>query len=194
MPLSKAGKWEVDEAHPDLWLYTDAESFAAGDTVAFRGSCTLRSEATLTVTLDGSVPRKVYDSEAFTVDYAPAPEDAYSAGCAWPVVFEMPPIPADWPSGFYIVAAVTAGGVAVAEHFFVVRPTAAVFNRPAGSAGELLLLLSTNTWRSYNDWGGASAYEGVREGDLAAASNPETGMAIPFEELMRGSHHLSFHR
>ena len=34
----------------------------------------------------------------------------------------------------------------------------------------------------------------MREGDLAAASNPETGMAIPFEDLMRGSHHLSFHR
>ena len=47
---------------------------------------------------------------------------------------------------------------------------------------------------SYNDWGGASAYEGVREGDLAAASNPETGIDIPFAELMRGSHRLSFHR
>ena len=28
------------------------------------------------------------------------------------------------------------------------------------------------------------------QGDLAAASNPETGMTIPFEDLMRGSHVL----
>jgi hypothetical protein len=194
MPLNKAGKWEVDEAQPDLWLYTDAESFTAGDTVAFRGSCTMRTEATLTVTLDGSVPRPVYASAPFAVDYTPAPEQAFASGCDWPVVFELPPIPDGWPSGFYIVTATTAGGEAVGEHFFVVRPTTAVFNRLAGSAGELLLLLSTNTWRAYNDWGGASAYEGVREGNLAAASNPETGMAIPFEDLMRGAHHLSFHR
>ena len=118
MPLNKAGKWEVDEAQPDLWLYTDAESFTAGDTVAFRGSSTLRADATLTVMLDGSVPLQVYESEPFAVDYTPAPEDAYSSGCDWPVVFEMPPIPAEWPSGFYIVTATTADE-AVAEHFFV---------------------------------------------------------------------------
>ena len=134
MPLSKAGRWEVDEAQPDLWLYTDAESFAVGDTVVFRGSCTLATEATLTVTLDASVPCQVYESAPFAVDYTPAPEDAYAVGCDWPVVFELPPIPADWPSGFYIVSATTADGKAVAEHLFVVRPAPAVFNRPAGSA------------------------------------------------------------
>jgi hypothetical protein len=193
MPLDRAGRWLVDETQPDLWLYTDAESFVAGDRVAFRASCTVDTTATLTVTLDALAARIVHESAPFAVGYNAAPAEAYATGCDWPVVYELT-VPAEWPSGFYVVRGTAAGGEVVGEHFFVVRPPPTTIARPAKSANELLLLLSTNTWRSYNDWGGASAYEGVREGDLAAASNPETGMSIPFEDLMRGSHHLSFHR
>lgn len=137
----------MDGAPPDLWLYTDGESFTAGDTVAFRASCSVPSTATLTITLDALEPRLVYESEEFAVGYHPAPVEAYATGCDWPVCYELPCVQAEWPSGFYIVRCSTAGAQAVGEHFFVVRPTPATIARPALSAGELLLVLSTNTWR-----------------------------------------------
>lgn len=136
----------MDGDRPDLWLYTDGESFTAGDSVAFRASCSVPTTATLTITLDALEPRLVHKSETFAIDYHPAPAEAYATGCNWPVCYELPCVHSEWPSGFYIVRCSTADQ-AVGEHFFVVRPTPAMIARPALSAGELLLVLSTNTWR-----------------------------------------------
>lgn len=77
--------------------------------------------------------------------------------------------------------------------YLLLADVCAYHDGTGGDVHQLMLRLVAYGF-SYNDWGGASAYEGVRKGNLAAASDPETGMEIPFPQLMRGSHHLSFHR
>eukprot|EP01045_Picozoa_sp_COSAG04_P017061 COSAG04_NODE_1482_length_6564_cov_3.075019_4_plen_173_part_01 len=167
MPLTEEWVWTPDPASPELWIYTNTESYTAGDAVTFHGSCTLppaegssSASAVITITRDSLEPEQVYASEPFDVACHEAPEQCYATGCGWPVCFTLDAIPQGWASGFYIVrceASAQQGGAvgAVAEHFFVVRPS----EPPTRS--ELLLVLSTNTWTSYNAWGGANAYRGL---------------------------------
>lgn len=80
----------------------------------------------------------------------PTPADASERGCAWPGAVRIPTTP-DWRSGYYAVT-VTSGDDR-ADAFFVVRPQ-------AGDAAPILMVLATNTWNAYNDWGGPSLYTG----------------------------------
>jgi hypothetical protein len=82
------------------------------------------------------------------------PADADSNGCNWPAVLEIP-TGSDWPSGFYLVTLTAVGakpGRDVAHACFVVRA--------ATPTGSPLLVLGTNTWNAYNNWGGRSLYTG----------------------------------
>lgn len=86
--------------------------------------------------------------------YHPPPSDADANGCRWPVSLEVA-VDAAWRSGFYLVTLTAHGappGRDVAHAGFVVRPPA-----PTGSP---LLVLATNTWNAYNNWGGCSLYTG----------------------------------
>jgi len=96
----------------------------------------------------------VWRAEGLAGQYVPAPPHADSVGCRWPVSFEVP-VGADWTSGFYLVTLRAHGaspGRDVAHAGFVVRP-----HEPQQ---RTLLVLATNTWNSYNTWGGASLYTG----------------------------------
>jgi hypothetical protein len=66
----------------------------------------------------------------------------------------------DWRSGYYevVLRAVDpfTGRSEEGLAFFVVRPRA-----DADRTGRMLLVLSTNTYNAYNDWGGPSLYTGV---------------------------------
>ncbi len=79
----------------------------------------------------------------------PTPEDASSQGCDWPAASEIP-IGHDWRSGYYAVT--LKSGDERADAFLVVRPGA--------EPSRLILVLSTNTYNAYNDWGGPSLYTG----------------------------------
>lgn len=86
--------------------------------------------------------------------YTPPPEDADANGCRWPVGLTVP-IDDDWLSGFYLVTLTAVGGAdgrSTAHAGFVVRP--------AAPTGAPLLVLATNTWNAYNNWGGRSLYTG----------------------------------
>ena len=87
----------------------------------------------------------------------PTPADADAAGCGWSPTIEVP-TDASWRSGFYLVHLTAHGAPADRAHGytgFVVR---------AGDARErALLVLATNTWNAYNDWGGRSLYTGGHE-------------------------------
>ncbi|MFV2039875.1 MAG: N,N-dimethylformamidase beta subunit family domain-containing protein [Acidimicrobiales bacterium] len=87
------------------------------------------------------------------------PDDASTAGCGWPVEFSFGV--EDWPSGYYEItfsADGESGEEALSQAFFVVRaPPQSVDVTPAGSA---LLVLSTNTYNAYNQWGGSCLYSG----------------------------------
>lgn len=82
------------------------------------------------------------------------PTDADANGCGWPpsLSFEIDPT---WASGFYLVTLTAQGASAgrdVAHAGFVVRP--------AQRTARALIVLATNTWNAYNNWGGVSLYTG----------------------------------
>jgi hypothetical protein len=71
-------------------------------------------------------------------------------------------VPSEWRSGYYevIFRAVDdkSGRSEEALAFFVVRPS-----QRASPQGAMLLVLSTNTYNAYNDWGGPSLYTGATQ-------------------------------
>jgi hypothetical protein len=86
----------------------------------------------------------------------PTPADASSRGCGWPAALALDVEP-DWRSGYYeVVLEVEVDGRRRRDHaFFVVRP-------PVGApTARCLLVLSTNTWHAYNDFGGRNLYSGA---------------------------------
>ena len=102
----------------------------------------------------GATREVVWRSDALPGRYVAPPPDADSAGCDWPVSFEVPAGVAR-VSGFHLVTLWAAGadaGRGVAHAGFVVRP--------AEPNHRALLVLATNTWNAYNTWGGASLYTG----------------------------------
>ena len=83
------------------------------------------------------------------------PPDASSRGCGWPAALTIDVGPA-WRSGYYEVTLdVDIAGKARRDHaFFVVRPV------PGRPSAPRLLVLATNTWHAYNDFGGRNLYNG----------------------------------
>lgn len=147
-----------DPALPEVYVYTDAMSYAPGDTVVFHGSSTA-PRFSLEIWRDGVTPDCVHARDELAGEFAPMPQHAYRDGCAWPEVHRWA-VPADAASGFYRVAAWcerTDGSRFLQHHFFVVRPAA---DQPR-QKGRFLFLLSTSTWTAYNDWGGANSYDGI---------------------------------
>ena len=97
---------------------------------------------------------EVWRRDGIRVGEHPVPDDASATGCGWPVAFSIDVDPA-WPSGYYEVSLRADGVVGeegTAEAFFVVRPTSTSVAAPA------ILVLATNTYNAYNQWGGACLY------------------------------------
>jgi hypothetical protein len=77
------------------------------------------------------------------------PSDAYMNGCRWPETFRLV-IPDSWEPGMYRATFPTsAGGGGVI--FFVKA-------KVPGTHSNTLLVLNTNTWQAYNDYGGKNLY------------------------------------
>lgn len=105
----------------------------------------------------GSEREVVWTASEVAGTHTPAPPDADSAGCRWPVSVRIP-VGEGWRSGFHLVTLVARGrpeGLDTAHACFVVRP--------ARRAADALLVLATNTWNAYNTWGGCSLYTGGTE-------------------------------
>ena len=167
-----------DPGWAEVYVYTDAMSYAPGETVQFHGS-TNAAAWTLEVTRDGWKPEVVYRKEGLAGQSTPMPKDAYLAGCDWPVLHTFR-LPDDLRSGFYLVEASVEraqGGRFVQHHFFVVRPT------PATRRGRMLQLLPTCTWTAYNDWGGANHYFGIH-GPTGGAMSPVLSTQRPWTRGM----------
>jgi hypothetical protein len=163
-----------DPAWPEIYVYTDSISYAAGDEVRFHASGTA-SEWTLQIYRDGLHPELVHEARAVKGEFIPAPKDAYKAGCRWPVKHRWRLQP-ELRSGFYRVISTcfrTDGTRFVQHHFFVIRPTAASWS------ADILLLLPTATWTSYNDWGGANHYVGV-DGPAGNQASPILSLERPW--------------
>ena len=106
----------------------------------------------------------VWRAEDLTGVAHPTPADADAHGCGWPAGVSVP-IGDDWRSGVYLVTLHAHGAMhdrAFGHAMFVVRAPA---RQPAAGAGagagaKALLVLATNTYNAYNDWGGCSLYTG----------------------------------
>lgn len=89
----------------------------------------------------------------------PTPDSAAQKGCGWVPTIRLA-IPDEWRSGYYevIFRAVdsSTGRSDEGLAFFVIRPGAV-----GASRSQMLLVLSTNTYNAYNDWGGPSLYTGA---------------------------------
>ncbi|HEY7045486.1 MAG TPA: N,N-dimethylformamidase beta subunit family domain-containing protein [Nocardioidaceae bacterium] len=135
--------------------FTDRQSYRSGETVEVR--CSGRpSSMTAVVSRVGRERAEVWRQSGIGVSEQPVADDAYATGCDWPVTFTLE-VDASWPSGFYEVS-LQADGVggdqARSEAFFVVRSS-------GRSAADALLVLATNTYNAYNQWGGKCLYSGA---------------------------------
>jgi hypothetical protein len=109
------------------------------------------------------------------------PDRRFETGCDWPVSFVIDTDRA-WPSGYYEVRFSAEDGVdqerTVSEAFFVLRPDPRSSGQRSG-----LLVLGTNTYNAYNQWGGRCLYSGANR--VSFARPLERGYlrrpAAPFE-------------
>ncbi len=139
--------------HDDIEGYAGALSCRTGETVELHVSCKTDT-FDLLIERWGSSRIVVHEESGLPGNFVPPPVDADANGCGWPASVSVP-IGEDWASGFYLVTLTAVGSPAersVAHAGFVVRPS----ERRA----RALLVLATNTWNAYNNWGGASLYTG----------------------------------
>lgn len=131
------------------WVYAWPQSVVAGDTVGLRAAGP-PAAAELRITRIG-LRREVVWSGDIVLEPHDLPDDAAPAGCPWPDAARVE-IPSTWRSGYYEVTLRTSVGMRrETVGFFVVRAAEPDPERP-------LLVLTTNTWNAYNDFGGRNLY------------------------------------
>jgi hypothetical protein len=134
--------------------YCGQLSYAPGETVGAHVSCD-------TGTFDIDVRRWNGPVLWSAVDVAggvqPTPDEADAYGCGWQPTVHIP-TGEGWPSGFYLVtlrAHDAPPDRATSYAAFVVR---------AGrKRSRILLVIATNTYNAYNNWGGKSLYTGGKQ-------------------------------
>lgn len=132
--------------------YAAPLSVAQGESVVLRCSAT-RSPITIEVARVGAEREVVLRRSDIRVPYSPVPEEAWARGCDWPPV-ETIETDGSWRPGYYEVVLDAGADDDVSHAFFVVRPG------PMSERSPMLLVLGTATYNAYNNWGGASLYEG----------------------------------
>jgi hypothetical protein len=145
-------RWPVVEG------YAGQQSYAAGDIVEVHCSSRVPT-VSASVARVGRERVEVWRGEGIRVDEHPYPDDAYASGCGWPVAFTVFVDPA-WPSGFYEISLQAEGDTggtdendetSRSEAFFVVRPSST-------TSADGIVVLATNTYNAYNQWGGKCMY------------------------------------
>lgn len=147
-----------DRRPPVIDAYPTVLSVAAGETVDVCCSASVGSVA-VEVARVGGARRTVWADEAVPTARQPVPAGASANGCGWDVTFSVE-TGSDWASGYYEVVLrgrdPGTGLLTESYTFFVVRPGAG----PEGRRDRMLLVLATNTYNAYNDWGGPNLYDG----------------------------------
>ncbi len=130
--------------------YTSKVSVAQGESLDFHLSADGGTRATLRIYREGTERQLKTTLENVPVA-AYNCVGKFETGCDWPVATSFT-VPANWPSGAYIVTFTTAGNSRPREFIFWVRED------DPGSTAQLLFLSSVNTHQAYNDFGGGSLY------------------------------------
>ncbi len=134
------------------WFYPDRVSAAPGETVRLSASGP-QSPCRLDITRIGREFVAVAAFDGIAIGDHATPPDAASEGCGWPEAFSFE-VGADWATGYYDLKLTAPDGTAT-HHFICVRKGD---NAPKARA---VLVLNTNTYQSYNYWGGANSYAHV---------------------------------
>lgn len=147
----------LNHDRPSIEGYPDRLSYAPGETVSM--ACSSRSVTfSVEIARVGGTREIIWTRGDVPGQWHPVSDDASSKGCQWPESFRFT-IPEDQRSGYYEVILRSTdertGQLTEGRAFFVVRPRAA---QPRN--GAILLVLATNTYSAYNDWGGPSLYTG----------------------------------
>ena len=137
-----------DPTRPQVWAYSDALSYAPGQTLRLHGMATAPA-AGLVIARDGMAPQVVVDTRV-AMTFCATPQACSVMGCGWPERFAMT-VPGDWRSGVYTATLTIPGHQS--QHMFIVRPA-----RPRA---RIVMILTTGTWCAYNDWGGSNHYQGI---------------------------------
>jgi hypothetical protein len=155
----------VSPSQPTIEVYTNTLSTAPGDEVTIHVSTTARF-FNVQIARVGIEETIVWTRANLAGAFHPTPDDAWENGCRWPVSTSLA-IPATWKSGYYEIKVTPSdpGANADARAFVVVRAT-----RPTA---KILLVLATNTYGAYNDYGGASLYVKKKTGMPDKWSNGE---------------------
>lgn len=142
-----------DPATLEIWAYTDRFSYAPGEEVELRISTTAQT-FDVVIGRDGARYVEMMRWNGLKGVHHETPRDCSVEGCNWPAGLSFT-IPADWPSGGYLITLTGhRDGETVEEHHLVIVTHG---KRKA----PILLVCSTPTWVAYNCWGGSSAYEGI---------------------------------
>ncbi len=78
------------------------------------------------------------------------PPTSYETGCDWPLSYQMV-IPTSWEPAVYEADFPVDSGYGQLD--FAVQPSV------SGSHSKILVILTSNTWQAYNNYGGKSLYE-----------------------------------
>jgi hypothetical protein len=158
--------WKHDYDKKRIWGYADRHSVAPGEPFNIMLSTGPGAEKIkgrieiFRVGHYGDGGRKlVWKSDPVTVERQEVQETAAALGAGWPPAFYD--IETEkWPSGYYSVDFVDEADERDSDVTYV------VVTNPRRS-GDVLVVLSTNTWHAYNAWGGYSFYESAFLGDRA---------------------------
>ena len=144
------------QAEAALQGYPDVQSVAQGGTVAVQVSSTFPSYT-------WSVQRVAPATGGPVVMVQPTshsgrlqllPSTYRSAGCGWATDFSVP-VPTTWPSGVYTALLKSSFGTSHPV-MFVVRPTT--------PTNRIAVVIPTNTYNAYNNWGGHDQYTVGQDG------------------------------
>ncbi len=138
--------------------YASELSYVAGESVTLCCSTNAR-QFSVEIARVGGTREIVWSDNAVEGVLQPTPERASEHGCGWSASVQLT-VPEHWRSGYYevVLRAVDeeTGRSEESLAFFVVRHSGS-----AHPKAPILLVLSTNTYNAYNDWGGPSLYTGA---------------------------------
>jgi hypothetical protein len=125
--------------------YVSRAGAVVGETVELRVHAPAR-RFDVAVIRYGRTERTVLEARQIAGERQARPRAGY-LGAAWPVTWRF--VVDGWEPGLYAIRLTDPAGNAVAIPLIVRAPT---------PRAPMLVLVSTNTWAAYNDWGGASMY------------------------------------
>jgi hypothetical protein len=154
------GFWRFEVKSPENVMRARVEGYAGrlsygqGDTITIHASARAGdTECDVTIVRVGRQREVVWSQQNVPVSEQLTPVDAASNGCDWPATLSVEV--EEWRPGYYEVHFDTSSPEPLASPaFFVVRAA------PGPQRPKAVLVLTTNTYNAYNDWGGDNLYTG----------------------------------